>query len=159
MNSLIIYDSLFGNTQKIAETIAEVLNSSGNTKTLMLKNASIDDFKEQNLLIIGSPTHGGQSTPAMQKFLNQIPPQALKNVFVACFDTRFLEKDVNFALRLLIRTIGYAAPKIADLLKSKSGKILTPPEGFIVKGKNGPLKDGELKKAKIWAKQILSQIK
>lgn len=95
----------------------------------------------------------------MQKFLDQIPSHALQNVSVVCFDTRFLEKDLNFALRLLVKTIGYAAPKIANILKNKGGKLLIPPESFIVKGKKGPLAEGELERAKEWAKRILRNLK
>ncbi len=39
---------------------------------------------------------------------------------------------------------GYAAGKIADSLQQNGGKLMAEPEGFIVKGRNGPLADGEL---------------
>ena len=150
MNSLIIYDSLYGNTEKVAKAVGEAVKA----KIKSVNEASNEDFKGIDLLIVGSPTHGGRAKPSLQLFLDQIPAGALKNIKVATFDTRFLEKDVNFVLRLLIKTIGYAGPKIADLLESKGGELFAPTEGFIVVKKEGPLKEGELERARIWGKQI-----
>lgn len=158
MKVLIIYDSMYGNTEKIAKAIAGAFISSDKAKILRTSEAPSWDLKSINLLIVGSPTHGGKPTPDLQRFLDQIPADALKDISIASFDTRFLEKDQGFALRLLMRTIGYAASRIADSLKSKGGKIVVPPEGFIVKAKEGPLAQGELERAKTWVKQILSQI-
>jgi flavodoxin len=155
MTSLIIYASQFGNTKKVAQAIASAIKSPNKIKLLEVEEVNLGDLDNVDVLIIGSPTQGGRPTQKLQTFLDQIPSQALKNVRFATFDTRFLEKDVNFALRLLIKTIGYAAPKMAAILKSKGGKMMLPPEGFIVKGKKGPLATGEESRAKDWAKQIV----
>jgi hypothetical protein len=37
----------------------------------------------------------------------------------------------------------------------KGGNLLAPPEGFVVLGVQGPLKDGELERAAGWAKGIV----
>ncbi|MDJ1422499.1 MAG: hypothetical protein M5U10_11355 [Candidatus Methanoperedens sp.] len=43
---------------------------------------------------------------------------------------------------------GDGAPgRIVDSLKGKGGHLIAPPEGFIVKGNEGPLKQGELERA------------
>ncbi len=57
------------------------------------------------------------------------------------------------------RLFGYAAGRIADSLKAKGGNLAPPPEGFIVKGNEGPLKEGELERAAGWAKGILQSKK
>jgi hypothetical protein len=49
---------------------------------------------------------------------------------------------------------GYAANTIASTLKKKGGQLLVPPEGFLVTGEQGPLKEGELERAARWAGQI-----
>jgi len=149
MKSLVIYDSQFGNTEKIAHAVAEGIPSA---TLLKASEARIADLTNITLLIIGSPTLGGRATASIQKFLDQIPVGKLTDVNVAAFDTRFDEKNVNFALRLLIKTIDYAAPKMAKLLENKGGNLIVPPEGFIVKGKKGPLIDGELDRVRTWIK-------
>jgi len=159
MKILIIYDSLFGNTKVIAQAIAEASTAANNQVIITgLNEASLVDLKAVSLLIVGSPTQGGRPTPALQKFLEQIPAKALNQVNVAALDTRFLEEDQGFGLRILMKVIRYATPRIADSLKSKGGTLIAPPEGFIVKAKEGPLADGEVERAKTWAQLILKNL-
>ncbi len=148
MNKLVIYDSQYGNTEIIAQAIAKSISG----KAFRVTDINASELGNVDMLVVGSPTQGGRATAAVQKFLNGIPTKALTNVKVAVFDTRFLEKDLNFALKLLVRTIGYAAPKMAKVLTGKGIKLVVPPEGFIVKGKEGPLAFGELERARKWLK-------
>jgi hypothetical protein len=53
----------------------------------------------------------------------------------------------------------YAAKPIADALKKKGGKLMLTPEGFYVKGMEGPLLEGEIERAAAWAGQIIALIK
>jgi hypothetical protein len=53
-----------------------------------------------------------------------------------------------------MKVIDFAAPRIAKTLVAKGGQLATDPEGFIVIGKQGPLKEGELERALQWAKQL-----
>jgi len=152
MKSLIIFDSAYGNTEKIARAIGDGL--SGEIEVCHIDQANISKLSGYDMIIIGSPTQGGKPTVAVQRFLNNILPDGLKNIKVAAFDTRFSEKEVNLALKLLIKTIGYAALKIAKTLESKGGGLAAAPEGFIVTGKDGPLKEGELERAVGWGKKL-----
>ena len=54
----------------------------------------------------------------------------------------------------ILDRFGYAAPKIASSLVKAGGQVVTPPEGFIVKGTEGPLEEGELERATAWGRQI-----
>ncbi len=88
MKALIIYDSVYGNTEKIARAIAGAITPFGEVKVLRAGEASPSDLGSIDLLIVGSPTQGGKPTPAIQEFLNKIPANALRNINVASFDTR-----------------------------------------------------------------------
>lgn len=147
MNSLLIYDSQFGNTQKIAQRIASSLKS---CLCLPVLEASTQSLKNVELLIVGSPTQGGQATKGIQAFISSLPANSLRGVKVAAFDTRILANDLNFGLKLLINLIGYAAPKISKQLVTKGGELILPPEGFAVKEKEGPLLPGELERSSNW---------
>lgn len=155
MKTLIIYDSMYGNTKQIAEAIAGAF-AAADTKLLNVSDAKQEDLKGLDLLIVGAPTYGGRPKPTTQAFLDQIPTGALAGVNVAAFDTRFAPKDQSFALRMLMKVINFAAPRIAQALESKGGKLVAPPEGFIVTGKEGPLKDGEVERAQAWVKNLIS---
>jgi flavodoxin I len=147
MKALVVYDSVYGNTEKIAKAIGEAIAPSGEVKLLRAGEANPSQLTPVDLLIVGSPTHAGRPVEAVQEFLNKIPDLSLKSVNVAAFDTRISRKIVG--------VFGYAAGRIADSLKKKGGSLVAPPEGFLVTGGQGPLKEGELERAAAWAKGIL----
>jgi len=146
MKILIVYDSVYGNTEKIAKPIGCAI--AGGVKTIHVREADFFLLESVDLLIIGSPTQGGRATLAIQNFLDGIPEPALRNMRVATFDTRLPTR--------LVGIFGYATDKIADILKVKGGTLVVPPEGFIVKGREGPLKEGEEQRAAEWAKVIIA---
>jgi len=155
MKVLIVYDSVYGNTEKIARAIAGAITPSDGVKVLRAGEANPSELASIDLLIVGSPTHGGRPTPAIREFLSRIPANALKNVSVTSFDTRFQAKDKGVGIRILVGVLSYAAGRIANTLKDKGGHLAAPPEGFIVEGNEGPLKEGELERAASWAKEIV----
>lgn len=95
------------------------------------------------MLIIGSPTQGFRATKPVQKFIEGISDEAIKGIWSAVFDTRMPANDVGKGLRFIMRMGGYAAPRMAEALKKKGANLAAPPEGFFVKDKEGPLKEGE----------------
>ena len=147
MKVLIIYDSVYGNTERIARAIAEAITPSGEVKVLRAGEANPSELASIALLIVGSPTHGGRPTPAIQDLLNKVTQASLKGINVAAFDTRSQAK--------LARVFGNAAGRIAAKLTTKGGVLIVSPEGFFVTGTKGPLKEGELERAATWAKGIL----
>ncbi len=111
------------------------------------------------LLVVGSPTRAFRPTPAVSRFLAGLPAQALADVKVAAFDTRIALGDIDSAvLRTFVRLFGYAARPIAKRLAKKGGDLVVPPEGFVVAGTEGPLKEGELERAADWARRILARL-
>ena len=147
MKVLVVYDSVYGNTEKIARAIAEAITPSNEVKVMRVGEANPSELKSVDLVIVGSPTHAGRPVSAVQDFLGKVPALSLKGVSVAAFDTRISKKIVGL--------FGYAAGRIADNLKKQGGTLIASPEGFFVTGGQGPLKEGELERAAAWAKGIL----
>ena len=157
MKIAIIYDSFFGNTEKIAQEIVNALGSSEDVEIFRAGNVKPEQLTGLKLLIVGSPTRGFRPSPAINKFLKGIPKNGLKGVKMAAFDTRLSTSDIEAAaLRYMVKIGGYAAKHIADRLKKKGGDLIMPPEGFFVKDSEGPLKEGELERAADWAKKIIT---
>lgn len=150
MKSLVLYDSAYGNTELVAQVIAEAIDAD----IRLLKNMRESDLHALDLLIVGSPTQGGKPTVALQEFLKQLPDNALEGMRVAAFDTRFAIKEHGLPLHILMKTIGFAAPRIATMLIAKGGKLVVPAEGFIVLEKTGPLQHDQQKRAAKWAKKV-----
>lgn len=155
MKILILYDSPNGNTKIIAESVAHAFEKTNSVRLEHVSHSSLSDLALIDCLFVGSPTYGGRPTEKIQMFLDSIPASALKDIRVAAFDTRFSEEKVNFALRLLMKTIDYAAPKILKNLTAKGGVQLLPPVGFIVTGKEGPLQKGESDRVAVWVKSTI----
>jgi flavodoxin len=142
MKTLVVYDSTYGNTEKIAQAIGEAIAA----EVRRVGQVNPSDLQAFDLVIIGSPTMGGRPTEAIQDLLKAVGP-ALKGTNAAAFDTRLTSKWV--------RIFSYAAPRIAGSLKEMGAILLGSPEGFFVLGTEGPLKEGELERAAGWAKEIL----
>jgi flavodoxin len=155
MKALIVYDSFFGNTEKIALAIGEVFGNNRQAGVGRVNEVKIEQLKDLELLIVGSPTRAFRPTPAIKTFLKNIPNNVLDGVKVAAFDTRTIMDDkVPGILKFFAVIFGYASKPIAEKLKKKGGELTIPPEGFFVKGTEGPLEEGELKRATDWAKVI-----
>lgn len=153
MTTLIIFDSLYGNTEIIARDIAKAFLPEA-TRLINVKEVKVADLLEVQLLIVGSPTYGGRPKQETQTFLDIIPTAALSGKKVAAFDTRFLAQEQNFGLRILMKTIGYASPRILKALIAKGGEAISSPAGFIVEGKKGQIKAGERERAVLWGKNL-----
>ena len=64
MKVLIVYDSVYGNTEKIAKAIGDAITVKA--KVLRVGEVNSSELKTFDLLIVGSPTHGGRPTPAIK---------------------------------------------------------------------------------------------
>ncbi len=145
MKVLVVYDSMHGNTEKIARAMGGATGP--DTGLERVGSSGARALEGVDLLIVGSPTHGGKPTPATQQFLAALGEASLKGVKVAAFDTRLPSRFVGM--------FGYAATRVAKDLESKGAKLAAPPEGFMVKATRGPLKDGEIGRAAKWAGALL----
>ena len=149
MNTVIAYDSLFGNTEQVVLTIAEALRAYGRVQTVRVEHTHPLYVQEVDLLLLGCPTQKWGTTPAMSALLAYIPSETLKRLAVACFDTRLDEPQW---------VSGSAAERMTRKLRKRGASHLFPPQSFLVKGTHGPLEDGELERAAHWAAQLREQV-
>ena len=158
MKALVIYDSVFGNTGKIAQAIGNALGSQEGVEIVRVSDVKPEQLTGLTLLIVGSPTRQFRPTGAITSLLKSIPKDGLKGVKVAAFDTRFTVSEIEKVriLAFFVRIFGYAAKPMADRLEKKGGELVLPPEGFYVGDTEGPLLEGELERAADWAKQIVA---
>ncbi|MDF1512780.1 MAG: nitric oxide synthase [Anaerolineae bacterium] len=155
MKALVVYDSVFGNTEKVALAISQALLTKADVSTQRISESTTSDFTGVNLLIVGSPTRGFNPTPAISKWLRSLVPGSLKGISVAAFDTRIDSEEVGSKILTgMVKVFGYAAKPIAGKLAKKGGDLKLEPEGFIVTGTEGPLREGELERAAEWAQQL-----
>lgn len=144
MKALVIYDSLYGNTEAIAKAIAA--GFTGDVRLKKVGDVTPDDIAWSKFFVIGSPTQGGRPTQAIRDFLDKLPKDALTGKRLAAFDTRLKS--------FMVKLFGWAGDKIEASLKTKSGNPTAQPKGFFVQSAKGPLVTGEEEKATAWAKAI-----
>lgn len=170
MNALVVYDSLFGNTERVAQAIAGALRAYMQVQAVRIEPAQAEELKRQellrqnratdvrlepahqvslegvDLLIVGGPTQAFRATPTIQSFLESVSPASLNGIAVACFDTRARGP------------FGSAAKVMAKKLQTMGVSLLVPPESFFVKGMQGPMKSGEVERAASWARMVFNKV-
>jgi flavodoxin len=149
MNALVVYDSQYGNTERIAQVVADTLGEFGEVRAVGLDPGQGTELEGMSMFIVGCPTQGWKPTPTIQYFLEELSSEELRSLAVACFDARF---------RLPRWMTGSAAGVIARTLQEKGVSLLVEPASFFVRGTQGPLRDGELDRAAAWARMVIKEV-
>src|SRR5688572_30312867 len=113
MNSLVIYTTTSGNTQSIAEAIAEALRPRGSVELVSADQAPAD-LEEPDLVFIGGPTERHTLTEPIVRFFDHMAPGSLRQTAAAAFDTR---------LRWPRLLSGSAADEIAKRLRAAGARV------------------------------------
>jgi flavorubredoxin len=149
MESLVVYDSKFGNTKKVAEAIAAGLAGHGPVRILGLDRLPPQNLGPVDLLFIGGPTQAHAMTARMRQFVDALRARPANGMAVATFDTR---------LRMPAVISGSAAKTIARKLQSVGLRTFTAPESFFVQGTPPQLEEGETERAANWAKGVADRL-
>ncbi|MQS17135.1 flavodoxin [Streptomyces kaniharaensis] len=172
MHAVIVYESMYGNTREIAEAIAEGVHEAdpgASVDCLPLTEAGTDVTRSADLLVVGGPTHmrsmssglsrrmavaaenhkeGHEAAAAEARTTAEGPglrswfhslPKTEPGTYAAAFDTRGATPGS-----------GGAAEGIAQRLSRHHYDVVAEPEGFVVEGFDGPLRSGELDRARAW---------
>lgn len=142
MKAIVLYDSNYGNTQTIAETIAGALDPMAAT-AISVTSFNPEELHAGDVLVVGSPINGWRPTARITEALSSLGTDQLRGVKAAAFDTR---------LHIFIH--GDAAKKISASLHEHGAEIIAPPQAFYVQKSEGPLDPGEGAKAAEWATSL-----
>jgi menaquinone-dependent protoporphyrinogen IX oxidase len=157
MKGIVIFDTSYGNTKKIAETIAETLKESGMEVDLFkvneAKNVSAKDY---SFLVLGSPTKFGTMSFAVKSFLGKVKSEEWMSKPFVAFDT---ENPENIERAKAENKEWSAAEKIAQKLKEKKMNQLLPVLKASVLGWKGPLVEGETERTKNYARELIVKLK
>jgi len=157
VKGIVVYDTSYGNTKKIAETIAETLKESGiEVDIFHIKEAKKLSTKDYDFLILGSPTKFGTMSFAVKSFLSKIKSEEWMNKPFTAFDT---ENPENIEHARIENKEWSAAEKIAERLKEKKLNQLLPVLKAQVLGWKGPLVEGEIEGTKEYAKELAAKLR
>lgn len=164
MNAIVVYESMYGNTRRIAESIAEGLGGA----TVVSVHEEPSEFERVDLLVVGGPTHmhglatslsrrmaaeaaqedgsetepGATEGPGLRAWMHGLPHR--EGALAAAFDTRL---DRSTALT------GTAAQAIGRRLRRRGYRVLST-GSFLVEDAVGPLENGELDRARRWGAEL-----
>jgi len=152
MKGIVVYDTSYGNTKTIAETISETLKESGiAVDTFYVKDVKKLSAKDYDFLVLGSPTKFWTMSLTIKGFLGKVKSKEWVNKPFAAFDTEDPEN--------IEKKRGSAAEKIAEKLREKQMNQLSPVLKAVVLGWKGPLQEGEIERTKEYAKEFATKLK
>jgi flavodoxin len=130
--ALIVYDTKFGNTEKMARALAEGMEEQGvRVDCLKVHNVDVSKLGEYDLLAVGGPTHKLGISESMKDFLQKLEKANLAGKRAFAFDTKIKS-----------RFAGSAGKRIEKKLKKLGMCIVKSHVSAIVKGREGPVEEG-----------------
>lgn len=156
MNVLIVYDTVHGNTEQLAQAIAGALAPAASVRLEKAGQLSRINPEGVDLVIVGGPTHRQRMSAALTSVLEATERGTLKGVNAAAFDTRY---------RMAAWLSGSAARRIARYLRKLGARLVAPPESFFMERDIPPkgqkrrhnlerLEPRETERAAQWAAQL-----
>ena len=160
MDAVIVYESLWGNTAAVARAVAEGFGPGA--RALTTDEATPAVIAAADVLVVGAPViafglasdktregigHGDKDAgnppdvahPSLKSWLASLPKG---RGFAAAFETR-----LRWSPRGATGTIEHG-------LRAAGYRIVDKREKFVVDGKYGPLRDGELDRARAWGRSL-----
>lgn len=166
MRALVVFESMFGNTQAVAVAVAEGLAAHAEVVMSEVSDAPTVVPDDVDLLVVGAPTHAlTLSRPATRQDARERTGRtpvssgtglrewademaAGPHTVAATFDTRVRRP----------RLPGSAARAAFRRLRRRGVTLVSPAQSFYVDGMAGPLADGERERARRWADDLGARV-
>ncbi|MFF0410435.1 flavodoxin family protein [Kitasatospora sp. NPDC004745] len=177
MHTVIVYESMYGNTREIAEAVAEGVHQADPTASvqcLPLTEAGHGTTRTADLLVVGGPTHMHGMSSGISRRMAAAAESHKPGADAAAAEARETAEGPGlrhwlhdlprtgsgthaaaFDTRVDMPRAGGAAEGIARRLSHHHYDLVVAPEGFIVDGNDGPLRAGERERARAWGASLV----
>lgn len=170
MQTVVIYESMYGNTHAIAERIAEAARKRGHATLVAVTHATPGSIDGADLVIVGGPTHVHGMThagtrheavedaaehgqldpdaegPGIREWFDAV--QKVDGTWAAAFDTRLEGSPL---------LTGRASKGISRKLRHHGFSEMSEPESFLVDQDNHLL-PGESDRAELWTLALMDSL-
>jgi hypothetical protein len=166
MRALVVYESMFGNTEQVARAVVHGLSNRMEVELAEVSAAPAPLTELPDLIVVGAPTHAfslsrpstradalrqgatqGEQDTGLREWLARLSPGPHSEM-VAAFDTR-VER---------VRHLPGSAAKRAARVIDRLGYERIGRESFYVVDVNGPLEPGELARAEQWGRHLAAEM-
>lgn len=155
MQTLVIYDSKFGNTEKVAQAIARGVGPVAEVRVMSTDGAirALETLGwRPDLVLVGGPTQNHGPSAGLRAFVDALPT-ALRGIPAACFDTRY---------RGPVLLMGSASAAAAKAIAKAGAEIIAPPESFFIVRRGAmplqTLEPGEIERAEAWGRAVATSL-
>ena len=147
---IVVYESKYGNTKLVAETIIEGMREKSGIEIILneLNEVNLDQLAGVDAILVGSPNHMGRQTGGVKKFIDKLGKLELKGKMIAVFDT-YLGGDYEKAVKKMEAQISKKLPKVELMALGLSIRV---------DGVKGPVAEDELPKCKEFGAKIANRI-
>ena len=171
MRAWVVFESMFGNSARIAEAIADGVRGTMPVDVYEVGAAPTALDPEVGLVVVGAPTHRfGLSRPDSRRAAAQETDAPLVSGSIGVrewFDGLHgvAEGTVAAAFGTVIeeprwvRRLGRSDRAVARRLRALGFSSVVPPETFWVTGMTGPLGDGEMERARAWGATLAREVR
>ncbi len=177
MKITIVYESMFGNTHEVAGAIGDGVRSAqpdADVECVPVAEAVPELIKSTDLLVVGGPTHirgmtsgfsrkmgvsGEEKAEAKGEPTHEMEEDAegpgVREWFDVLPEVKNGGQAAAFDTRLPSPMAGGAARGIARRLRKHGYHLVSDPEGFVLDDAYGPMRSGEIERAKEWGAQLV----
>ena len=148
--ALVVYDTTFGNTKKLAEEIAVGIQETGGITCSVIshKDMKSEDVIDSDAVLFGSPIHAGMATRGIKGAIKKAAKIGLTSKIVTTFDT-YASLTKSRGVKNMEKLLSKVVPDI---------KLITPGLSALVRGFRGPLDEAEIPKAHEFGRKIGQEI-
>jgi flavodoxin len=160
MKGIVVFDSVYGNTKRVAEAIAEQIRADGHSADLINLGETESKKVEADFMFVGSPTRIGRMTKKAKAFVEGLDVEYWKNRPIVTFDTVGpLSEDEEKRKVWLARVEKSAATRMQDQAKARGLKVHPDVLHIAVTGFKGPLAPDALNIARDFTHRFIADLK
>lgn len=162
MKGIVVYDTYYGNTKKVAEAIAEQIKAEGHEAELRSVRERNPSPPQGDFMFVGSPIRMAKVSGKTRRFVKKLDREAWRNKPIAVFATVMPpspeptdEKKKAQAQKWVFG----GAPKLRDLAKARGLNVVDKVLHVPVKDTKGPLADNAAEQTKEYVREFISIMK
>ncbi len=143
----VVIASPCGVTDTVARAVARAVDWSYEHHARPANEVDPSEIRTPSVVFLGGPTHRREMGESLRGFLDHMPDRMLSQCLFAAFDTRFHDSPI---------VTGSSARHIQRAIEGRGGRNLVPGESFFVIRRDGPLREGEVERARMWASGVIA---